>query len=157
MTEGDKSLSEKIDEIMKRLENGNVGSVAGGPVNVYCLGKGTSFDIKTLLPSIDWTKLVLDNFFISIDSEPQYQVYYSNPDTVGSGYSWIYNTITMTKQYNNGIFTAYGNLSCKYNYYATAHQNQTVNHTLAVNAYLVTGRNKMYINSDHPSVYQITS
>ena len=29
---------------------------------VYYLGVGTSFDIKTLLPSIDYTKLTIDDF-----------------------------------------------------------------------------------------------
>lgn len=32
---------------------------------VYCLGTGTSFDIKTLLPNINYKKLTVDNFIVT--------------------------------------------------------------------------------------------
>lgn len=37
-------------------------TVYSNPITAYYLGTGTSFDIKTILPNIDYTKLTTDNF-----------------------------------------------------------------------------------------------
>lgn len=35
----------------------------GGGAKLYDLGTGTSFDLKTLVPDVDYTSLTADNFF----------------------------------------------------------------------------------------------
>lgn len=47
------------------FRSGSGESVSGG-VEIYYLGEGTEFDISTLLPNVDYTKLTENNFIIGI-------------------------------------------------------------------------------------------
>lgn len=70
----------------------------------YNLGESTNFDIKALLPNIDYTKLTADNFFISnIKSGKGISQIHNNSQYGGYG-EWSF-----TKNYNNntGVLTAY--------------------------------------------------
>ena len=80
------------------------------------LGTGTSFDIKTLLPNVDYTKLTKDNFIVGISSVPS--VSSSGMENIIAGtYGYKVNTdykvtttasgITISKSYNSstGVLT----------------------------------------------------
>lgn len=56
----------------------NVISQSGG-VTLVDLGTGTSFDIKTLAPDVDYTTLTLDNFLVS-----NFSIYEGSNDEAGS-------------------------------------------------------------------------
>ncbi len=71
---------------------------------LYNLGTSTSFNIKTLLPNIDYTKLTADNFFVSnVNAGSGVSRVHDNSNYGGYG-EWNF-----VKSYNNttGILTSY--------------------------------------------------
>lgn len=71
-------------------------------VDVYYLGEGTSFDIKTLVPSVDSTKLTANNFVV----EPISIYGNGRNDVRGKGADGYWNwslSANMSKTYSNGV------------------------------------------------------
>ena len=79
---------------------------------VYKLGTGSSFDIKKLLPELDYTKLTVNNFIV----QPT-KINVSGRSSAGNGNSEGNvnlggstsasgsNSTTITKKYSNGVFS----------------------------------------------------
>ena len=111
--------------------------------NVYYLGQGTSFDVKSLLPNIDYTKLTIDNFIVEIVSMPSAAagvVLYSAGGNWGGAVAGGFNT---SKTYNTdtGILT----ISAKQTITRTCNNSdlQTfATQTAVTNVYLVGGEIK---------------
>ena len=61
-----KSLSHRLIIISVKITIiNNVISQSSGASNIYYLGTGSSFDLKSLLPNIDYSSLTIDNFIVS--------------------------------------------------------------------------------------------
>ena len=76
---------------------------------IYSLGSGTSFDIKTLVPSVDYTKLTINNFIVATTTLS------ASTGDIRKGGSWVGGGVSIsasmniTKSYDatTGILTAY--------------------------------------------------
>lgn len=84
--------------------------------DIYYLGTGTSFDIKTLLPDVDYTKLTVDNFIIPLGTSTLEGGFYDANGGVYIYFDGIGNktaniNITLSKAYDNqtGILTIANN------------------------------------------------
>ena len=78
--------------------------------SIINLGTGTSFNIQTLAPDVDYTKLTVDNFIIGTTSASQNIANFTN----GNSYKLStggFTGFTLNKSYNNttGILTISGN------------------------------------------------
>ena len=127
------NVQDAIDELRNVVINGSA--------KVYYLGSGTSFDLKTLLPDVDYTTLTAANFIVEAGNKALTTV--SSYSTGGSG-DYIQGRGTLTKSYapSTGILTAY------YNMYSIVHIHcdngaqyftKPINWNLSVKAYLVIG------------------
>lgn len=81
------------------------GSSSCGNKVIY-LGRGTSFNVRELVPDIDYTSLTSDNFIAEIVDWPR-TTNSTNGGEISSYVDAIVNASTMTKTYDNlsGIFT----------------------------------------------------
>ena len=90
-----------------------VNSQSGG-VTLVDLGTGTSFDVKTLAPSVDYTSLTTDNFIVEVSDVSSR----ANGTGSHSGSAGNYTTgsFVLTKSYDsvNGILSAYGTVGSYY-------------------------------------------
>lgn len=130
-------LSVPIDTIQNEVNEGNI----------YYLGSGTSFDIKSLLPNVDYTKLTADNFvveFNSVSSKVSGTLSLNAHDDNGTqDVSWSQST-TISKNYLNGVLSISGtNISASANQgwnYNTSFVNATKSINLSnIKVYLIIG------------------
>lgn len=85
---------------------------------IYYLGQWSNFDLKILLPDIDYTELTAENFIVQVDSMSKSQSAATVQSTSGYSsyaYSAISNGATLSKTYNSstGIFSCSMNLLVK--------------------------------------------
>ena len=90
--------------------NGGTGSETvtanqGGTGKVYYLGTGTTFDIPTLLPDIDYTQLTADNFIVGISSKSSASASYTPSGTSKQTYTATGTALSITKSYNSSTGT----------------------------------------------------
>ena len=120
----------------KKVGADTVTPFKSGDSNVYFLGKGTTFNIKTLFPEI-YQQLTIDNFICQlVDSYNSYQEWYSPSSYARWGKkiepSWSYDTITgvLNCSYFTGVYgdTSNSGLASAYN---TSH---------SLNVYLIVGK-----------------
>lgn len=114
-----------------------------GGTKIYYLGTGTSFNIKTKLPDIDYTQLNANNFIIGASSSSNttgtrktYQTHqYISGKTTGFNLSKSYNATT-------GVLTVSGNVTtstvCNDDSYIYC-TDMTMQSTATVFAYLIIG------------------
>ena len=65
----------------------------------YYLGTGNSFDVKTLVPDIDYTSLTVDNFILNLNSCYGFGQCNVSKETAKSASK----TVTPTKTYTDGV------------------------------------------------------
>jgi len=118
------TVSEAIDDLYTKTNSCSDGSGA-----FYYLGRGTSFNVKSMYPWIDPSQLTIDNFIIGADSAARI----SAQAKVGSLYnqtSASYSAFSISKSYNpsTGALTLGGNgysikacLSDSYSYCSNAY------------------------------------
>lgn len=72
-------------------------------VGIY-LGSGTSFNIRTLLPNVDYTQLTVNNFY-AINGNSNYQIWHGGDSKYKPYRTWVENV----KSYNasTGVLTFY--------------------------------------------------
>lgn len=102
---GDKDVKAAIDELY------DYANKQSSTPNVYYLGTGTSFDIKTKYPDIDYTKLTANNFITGVTAINRVNATYGPS---GGEYRYISAYITgfnLSKSYNSttGVLTVGGN------------------------------------------------
>jgi len=117
-----------IDTIVNNIESlYNKGINSGG--KVYNLGKGTSFNIKTLLPDIDYTSLTADNFVIIATSVNASTSTWAHAHTSVSGSG----STSPTCSYNNssGVLTV-SKLGGSFNVYPS---NSAASTSFSLNGY----------------------
>lgn len=116
-----------IDELKETCSS----PVVPGNTNVYYIGDGTSFNIKTKFPDIDYTKLTANNFIVELNDSYDYHERQRSPDD----YYWWGKKIFLGKSYNasTGVLSAY--------VYAAAYKDSSLvyAHNHKVKAYLVLG------------------
>lgn len=130
---------------------------AGSGVEVYYLGEGIDFNIKELLPDVDYTKLTVDNFIVGASEINGYTSDSIPAVTPGTHYISKYHyvkgeSISVKLSYNNstGILEVKDGLSQTYDIFETTSPVQShdddvissgiVTHTLF--AYLIIGEIK---------------
>ena len=92
------TMAENIGQAISAAQSSNTGC------NIYCLGTGTSIDLTTLLPDIDYTTLTVDNFIIGDPESIRLSASTADGcDPAGS----VSGTKNFVKSYNSstGIFT----------------------------------------------------
>ena len=107
--------------------------------NIYYLGEGTSFDLKTIIPSVDYTKLTADNFIVEAQSKASTTI--GGFTSGGPSSDFIQGSTTLNKSYNAST----GVLSAHYNVYAIGHlytgdkawYTKAINWNLNVKAYVI--------------------
>ena len=119
----------------KKVGADTVTPFKSGDSNVYFLGKGTTFNIKTLFPEI-YQQLTIDNFICQlVDSYNTYNKWYTSSNFVWSGKkiepSWSYNATTgiLDCSYFTGVYS--GEVSPVLSLYNTTH---------SLNVYLIVGK-----------------
>lgn len=122
-----KNLQTQINEL-----NSNLGEV-------YYLGTSTSYNLATLLPNIDYTKLTADNFIVSVNSMPSVR---TNTWTNGECHPYARATgLSVSKSYNKD--TGKLSISASQRIYATNGDNNSdvahVDQSCSFKVYLVTG------------------
>lgn len=75
------------------------------------LGSGKTFDLKTLAPNIDYTKLSVDNFYIKSIPSQVISAWHSY-HTYGDGNTWVNITPTKTYDKSTGVLTCKFNVKC---------------------------------------------
>ena len=82
------------------------GSGAAG-AKIYNLGNGTSFNIRNLLPDVDYSALTADNFIVSLSSVPQTSFASGGHGGNNISVTGTLNAFSMQKTYDNstGIFS----------------------------------------------------
>lgn len=113
-------------------QNSNLGEV-------YYLGTSTSYNLATLLPNIDYTKLTADNFIVSVNSMPSVR---TNTWTNGECHPYARATgLSVSKSYNKD--TGKLSISASQRIYATNGDNNSdvahVDQSCSFKVYLVTG------------------
>lgn len=83
------TVQDAIDDLYDKADN---------MVKVYNLGTGTSFDIKTLVPDVDYTQLTEDNFIVGTTSGTGLDTTASL--STGGTYYAKTNGLSITKSYN---------------------------------------------------------
>lgn len=106
---------------------------------VYYLGTSTSYNLATLLPNIDYTKLTADNFIVSVNSMPSVR---TNTWTNGECHPYARATgLSVSKSYNKD--TGKLSISASQRIYATNGDNNSdvahVDQSCSFKVYLVTG------------------
>ena len=103
---------------------------------IYSLGTGISFDIKELVPNIDYTKLTVSDFIVEVVEENKRINAYGG-DTTNGHYS--FDESELIKEYNNetGILTAYLHLQTDIKGWSNEPIYNTVTTKVNVNAYLI--------------------
>lgn len=106
---------------------------------VYYLGTSTSYNLATLLPNIDYTKLTADNFIVSVNSMPSVR---TNTWTNGTCHPYARTTgLSVSKSYNKD--TGKLSISASQRIYATSGDNNSdvahVDQSCSFKVYLVTG------------------
>lgn len=122
---------ENVQEAINELKTTCSSAVIPGNTNVYYIGDGTSFDIKTKFPDIDYTQLTKDNFIVELNDSYDYHERQRSPDD----YYWWGKKIYLNKSYNasTGVLSAF--------VYAAAYKDSSLvyAHNHKVKAYLVLG------------------
>lgn len=108
------------------------------PNNVINLGTGTSFNISTLVPNVDYTKLTADNFIVGCNNSSSTTRENKSPGNVGNEYITA-NISSITKNYDNstGILSLSGGILSVTGSGVLSVYNKNVQ--LPIFAYLVTG------------------
>ncbi|MDD3369938.1 MAG: hypothetical protein PHP50_13840 [Lachnospiraceae bacterium] len=100
---------------------------------IYCLGSGTTFDIKTLLPDVDYTKLTKDNFIIKVISSSV-----SLDEDITSIYH-LTTTPQVTYDAITGIATLTGLSNSYYRSYYDGAKHVSLSNSISIMVYLIDG------------------
>lgn len=127
-----------LDELYSLTKSGTNKSA------IYYLGTGTSFDIKTLFPDVDYNSFTVDNFIIGTSSVPTTRSsWYGNWSNFPYG-TGSFNGLNLEKTYTDGVLSISGTsfvvqncLSSKTNIFCA---DASATGTVTPYAYLVIGQ-----------------
>lgn len=139
VTQDDDNTYFAVPEAAYYDKNSKIATANSNLSEVYYLGTSTSYNLATLLPNIDYTKLTADNFIVSVNSMPSVR---TNTWTNGTCHPYARTTgLSVSKSYNKD--TGKLSISASQRIYATSGDNNSdvahVDQSCSFKVYLVTG------------------
>ena len=103
---------------------------------IYPLGTGVSFNIKELVPNVDYTKLIVSDFIVEVIDTNRRIVAYGG-DTTNGHYSFAESELIKDYNAETGVLTAYLHLQTDIKGWSDEPIYNTATTKVNVNAYLI--------------------